>query len=159
MGHKVSLIKQKRMLLVCKQRGTKKNWKILFFVSYQWMISSLSSRFLGSRASAHTADGPKGKHHKQWRPHLPPLSLRFCTWTDVLWCGKPLWSVWVGCPSCVPSQDPPQLLACVGWNARERGWCCASLCEQLWLLSSSQGTAVPSTPFQLLLQSTALWGS
>ena len=80
--------------------------------------------------------------------------LAFIAEHDIIRYRISLWSVWVSCPSCVPSNlsPTPSLLA-----FGEEGWK-DGLDAVSALLCSSQNTGVLSTHFQPQIQSTALWG-
>lgn len=71
-------------------------------------------------------------------PLPPPLSKFYC-WAELMWYGISLWSVWVGCPSCVPL---PRAQPTGEGGILERHPGCSRAQH-----SRSQSTGTLSTPF------------
>lgn len=79
-----------------------------------------SSCFLGSMASAHMAVDWEDKHHDHEHSSFPSVPWASTAEHNMMWSVVSLWSVQLGCPSCVPSQSHA-LFQPIHWSGMVQG--------------------------------------
>ena len=93
----------------------------------------ISSHLLRSRASVQVVVPSEDKLHNHKCPPSSSFPPPFIAKHDVIWSGISLWSVWVSCPGCVPSQSlahPQPTGFRMGGGGDRKPWHCASTVQQ-----------------------------